>query len=49
MRVQVLDGGAVVADPPGGRVYFMIPVPPQSPAERKITVDSFVLQSLERP
>jgi hypothetical protein len=31
--------------PPGGRAYFMIPVPPQSPPDRRVTVDSFVLQS----
>ena len=55
MKVQMLDGsGKAVAEhtgwaygnvPPGGRAYFMIPVPPQSPPDRRVTVDSFVLQS----
>jgi hypothetical protein len=57
MRVEMLDGsGKVVAEhigwaygnvPPGGRAYFMIPLPPQSPPERRVTVDSFVLQAFE--
>ena len=55
LRCQMLDdGGKVVAEhtgwaygnvAPGGRAYFMIPVPPQSPQERRITVDSWVIQS----
>jgi hypothetical protein len=57
MRVEMLDGsGKVVAQhigwaygnvPPGGRAYFMIPIPPQSLPERRVTVDSFVLQAFE--
>jgi hypothetical protein len=57
MRVEMLDAsGKVVAQhvgwaygnvAPGGRAYFMIPIPPQSPPERRVTVDSFVLQSFE--
>jgi hypothetical protein len=59
MRVEMLDGsGKVVAQhvgwaygnvAPGGRAYFMIPIPPQSPPERRVSVDSFVLQSFESP
>ena len=55
MKVEMLDGsGKVVAEhigwaygnvTPGGRAYFMIPIPPQSPTERRVIVDSFVLQS----
>lgn len=55
MKVEMLDGsGKVVSEhvgwaygnvSPGGRAYFMIPVPPQSPAERRVIVDSYVLQS----
>jgi hypothetical protein len=57
MKCEMLDGtGKVVAEhigwaygnvSPGGRAYFMIPVPPQSPAERRVVVESFVLQSFE--
>lgn len=57
MRVEMLDAsGRVVAQhigwaygnvPPGGRAYFMIAIPPQSPPERRITVESFVLQAYE--
>lgn len=57
MRVEMLDGsGKVIAQhigwaygnvPPGGRAYFMIPIPPQSPPERRVTVDTFVLQAYE--
>jgi len=57
MRVEMLDGsGKVVAQhigwaygnvPPGGRAYFMIPIPPQSPPERRVSVESFVLQAYE--
>ena len=57
MRVEMLDrSGKVVAQhigwaygnvPPGGRAYFMIPIPPQSPPERRVTVESFVLQAYE--
>ncbi len=55
MKVEMLDdGGNRVSEyvgwaygnvPSGGRAYFMIPVPPQSPLNRRVTVDSFVLQS----
>jgi hypothetical protein len=56
MKVEMLDdsgqrvsehaGWAYGNVPAGGRAYFMIPVPPQSPPNRRVTVDSFVLQSL---
>jgi hypothetical protein len=56
MKVEMLDGsGKPVAEHvgwaygnvvPGGRAFFMIPVPPQSPPDRRVTVDSYVLQSL---
>ena len=59
MRVEMLDGsGKAIAEhigwaygnvTPGGRAYFMIPIPPQSPTERRVTVESFVLQSFESP
>ena len=59
MRVEMLDGsGKVLAQhigwaygnvSPGGRAYFMIPIPPQSPAERRVTVESFVLQAFGDP
>ena len=55
MKCEMLDGsGKVVGEhigwaygnvTPGGRAYFMIPVPPQSGAERRVIVESFVLQS----
>jgi len=55
MKVEILDGaGAVVGEhsgwaygnvAPRGRAYFMIPVPRDSPPERRVTVDSYVLQS----
>jgi hypothetical protein len=55
MRVEMLDGsGQVLAQhigwaygnvAAGGRAYFMIPIPPQSPTERRVTVESFVLQA----
>ena len=55
MKVELLDGsGAVVGEhigwaygnvTPGGRAYFMIPVPPKSPPDRRVIVESFVLQS----
>jgi hypothetical protein len=55
MKCEMLDGsGKVVAEhigwaygnvSPGGRAYFMIPIPPQSPPERRVIVESFVLQS----
>ena len=55
MKVELLDGsGAVVGEHigwaygnvvPGGRAYFMIPVPPKSPPDRRVVVESFVLQS----
>ena len=59
MKCEMLDdSGKVIAEHigwaygnvnPGGRAYFMIPIPPQSPPERRVTVESFVLQSLEGP
>lgn len=60
MKCQMLDEtGKVVAEhvgwaygnvTPGGRAYFMIPIPPQSPPERRVVVDSWVIQSyLESP
>ncbi|MBM3219005.1 MAG: hypothetical protein FJZ38_10045 [Candidatus Rokubacteria bacterium] len=59
MKVEMLDdAGARVAEhigwaygnvTPGGRAYFMIPIPPRSPANRRVIVESFVLQSLEAP
>ena len=59
MRVEMLDGsGNAVAQhtgwaygnvAPGGRTYFMIPIPSQSPPDRRVTVESFVLQSYESP
>jgi hypothetical protein len=59
MRVEVLDesgkrvsehvGWAYGNVTPGGRAYFMIPVPPQSPPNRRVTVDSYVLQSFQGP
>ena len=55
MKVEMLDdSGKVVAEhigwaygnvSPGGRAYFMIPVPPKSPPERRVTVESFIMQS----
>jgi hypothetical protein len=55
MKVQMLDeSGKVVAEhigwaygnvTAGGRAYFMIPIPPQSPPERRVVVDSWVIQS----
>jgi hypothetical protein len=59
MKVEILDdSGARVGEhigwaygnvTPGGRAYFMIPIPPRSPANRRVVVESFVLQSLEAP
>jgi hypothetical protein len=55
MRVEMLDeSGKVVAQhdgwaygnvPAGGRAYFMIPIPPKSPPDRRVSVESYVLQS----
>ena len=55
LKCQMLDEtGKVVSEhvgwaygnvSPGGRAYFMIPIPPQSPSERKVVVDSWVIQS----
>ena len=55
LKVEMLDGsGNRVGEhvgwaygnvPPGGRAFFMIPIPPQSPPDRRVSVDSFVLQS----
>jgi hypothetical protein len=59
MKVEMLDGsGKVLSEhigwaygnaTPGGRAYFTIPVPPQSPVERRVTVESYVLQAFESP
>lgn len=59
MKVEMLDdSGARVAEhvgwaygnvTPGGRAYFMIPIPPRSSANRRVVVESFVLQSLDAP
>src|SRR6266849_3990206 len=59
MKCEMLDGaGQKVAEhvgwaygnvTPGGRAYFMIPIPPQSLPDRRVTVESFVLQSFESP
>jgi hypothetical protein len=59
LKAQILDeSGKVVAEhvgwaygnvTSGGRAYFMIPIPPQSPPERRVTVDSWVIQSYESP
>jgi hypothetical protein len=56
MRVEILDGsGKVLSEhlgwaygnvTPGGRAYFMIPIPAQSPPNRRVTVESYVLQSV---
>jgi hypothetical protein len=58
MKVELLnESGAVVGEhigwaygnvAPGGRAYFMIPVPPKSPPDRRVIVESFVLQSVPR-
>ena len=55
MKVEMVDeSGKVVAEhigwaygnvTPGGRAYFMIPVPPKSPPDRRVTVESFIMQS----
>ena len=59
LKAQMLDeSGKVVAEhvgwaygnvTAGGRAYFMIPIPPQSPPDRRVTVDSWVIQSYESP
>jgi hypothetical protein len=58
MRVELLDSsGRVVGEhlgwaygnvPPGGRAYFRVSVPNETQA-RRISVESFVLQSLQNP
>jgi hypothetical protein len=55
MKVEMLDdSGKVVANhlgwaygnvSPSSRAYFMIQVPPGSPPERRVVVESYVLQS----
>jgi hypothetical protein len=56
MRAELLDdSGKPVSEhvgwaygnvTPGGRAYFLIPVPPQSAAlQRRVTVESWVIQS----
>ena len=59
MKVEMLDpSGTVIAEhvgwaygnvSPGNRTFFMITVPPRSPQERRITVESYVLQSFQGP
>ena len=59
LKCQMLDEtGKVVSEhvgwaygnvTPGGRAYFMIPIPPRSSANRRVVVESFVVQSLEGP
>jgi hypothetical protein len=59
MKVETLDDAGARVDEhigwaygnvnPGGRAYFMIPIPPRSSANRRVIVESFVLQSLEGP
>ena len=59
MKVLMLDpAGTVVSEhvgwaygnvTAGGRAYFMIPIPPQSPPERRVLVDSWVIQSFGSP
>jgi hypothetical protein len=59
MKVEMLDAsGKAIAEhigwaygnvSPGTRAFFMIPIPPRSPQERRITVESYVLQSFESP
>jgi hypothetical protein len=56
MKVEMLDdSGKVVAEHigwaygnviPGGRAYFMIPIPPKSSPERRVIVESFIMQSV---
>jgi hypothetical protein len=55
MKAEMLDDtGKVVAEhlgwaygnvAPNGRAYFMIRVPPNSPPQRRVLVESYVLQS----
>jgi hypothetical protein len=57
MKVEMLDpSGKVVSEhigwaygnvTAGGRAYFMIPIPPQSPPDRRVVVDSWVIQSFD--
>jgi len=59
MKVEMLDAAGNVTGQhvgwaygnvtPRGRAYFMIPIPPQSAPERRVTVESFILQSYESP
>ena len=59
MKVEMLDdsgtrvgehiGWAYGNVNPGGRAYFMIPIPPRSSPNRRVLVESFVLQSFEGP
>lgn len=56
MKVEMLDdSGKIVAEhlgwaygnvAPSGRAYFMIRVPPNSPPQRRVLVESYVLQSV---
>jgi hypothetical protein len=55
MRCEIVDGSGQTVNqytgwaygnvPPGGRAYFMIPIPRDTPPERRVVVDSWVLQS----
>ena len=59
LRCETLDAsGQVLGEhfgwaygnvPPGGRAYFRISTPPTPVASRRISVESFVLQSLQTP
>jgi hypothetical protein len=59
MKVEMLDAsGKTVSEhigwaygnvTAGGRAYFMIPIPPQSPPDRRVVVDSWVIQAFESP
>src|SRR5258708_14622713 len=59
MRCEMLDAsGQAVAEhigwaygnvAPGGRAYFRIPIPLHALPDRRITVESFVLQSFQSP
>ena len=59
LRLETLDGsGKVLGEnfgwaygnvPPGGRAYFRISTAPATVGTRRITVESYVLQSLQTP
>ena len=59
LRLETLDAsGQVLGEhfgwaygnvPPGGRAYFRISTPPSQAASRRISVESFVFQSVQTP